>query len=151
MFKQMAMDIEMSLPVGQSEMHVGYIQYSATANDVFSLTDSFDPFVSSQNIWASKYTGGASCAANGLAAVQDMFTASGSANYPRAVVFFTDGPDSLAAVKANAISLALKQNNVDMYVVRKYALLHWRMTNVIPPVDGLILHSFSLSFILIMR
>ncbi|KAI0233142.1 hypothetical protein LSAT2_016582 [Lamellibrachia satsuma] len=116
-FKQMAMDIERSLPVGQNEMHIGYVQYSATANAVFSLRDSFDPAVIAQNIWASGFRGGASCAANGLAGVRDMFAASGSANYPRVAVFFTDGPDNRAALIARDIADALRQN-IDMYVVR---------------------------------
>ena len=115
------MDIKRSLPVGQNEMHIGYVQYSATANAVFSLRDSFDPAVIAQNIWASGFTGGASCAANGLAGVRDMFTASASANYPRVAVFFTDGPDNRVALIARDIADALRQN-IDMYVVRKYPI-----------------------------
>ena len=116
------MDIERSLLVGQNGMHVGFVQYSANANAVFSLKDSYDQYEIANRIWASDYTGGAGCAANGLAAVRDMFTASGTGDNPRIVVFFTDGPDYLAAIEANNIAQAMKQDS-DMYVVRKYAIL----------------------------
>ena len=119
-FKHMAMDIVSSLPVGQSEMHIGYIKFSATADSVFSLTDSYDKSVISDNIWASQYTGGTGCAANALAAVADMFAASATQGYPRVVIFFTDQPDSIAAQEGYVISQAMKQSNVDMYVARKY-------------------------------
>ena len=125
-FKQMAMDIERSLLVGQNGMHVGFVQYSANAKAVFSLKDSYDQYEIANRIWASDYTGGAGYAANGLAAVRDMFTTSGTGDNPRIVVFFTDGPDYLAAIEANNIAEAMKQDS-DMYVVRKYAILPLRL------------------------
>jgi len=114
------MDIVSSLPVGQSEMHIGYIKFSATADSVFSLTDSYDKSVISDNIWASQYTGGTGCAANALAAVADMFAASATQGYPRVVIFFTDKPDKLAGTEAYAMSQTLQQNNVIMFAVRTY-------------------------------
>lgn len=113
------MDIERSLPVSESGMHIGYVKYSATADAVFSLTDSYNQSVIAANIWASSYVGGTGCAANGMAGVNDMFTSSGTPSYPRVAIFFTDGPDDLAADKAYELSEALKAN-ADVYVVRKY-------------------------------
>ena len=142
--KQMAMDIERSLLVGQNGMHVGFVQYSASANAVLSLTDRYDHYEIANTIWDSGYTGGAGCAANGLAAVRDMFTASGTAGNPRIVVFFTDGPDYLAAYEANDIVVAMKQDSA-MYVVRKYAMIPLRLCERSHVVVGMTLVHHILS------
>ena len=116
----MAMDVVRSLPVGQSEMHIGYVKYSANADSVFSLTDSYDKSVILDNIWASQYVGGTGCAGNALAGVRDMFAASATQGYPRVVIFFTDQPDSIASTRAYKIAMELQQNNVTMFAVRTY-------------------------------
>ena len=111
----------MSLPVGQDEVHIGLIQYTANAIAVLSLTDSYDQSEITSHIWASAYTAGSTFSANALAAVGDMFNASGTANNPRAIVFFTDGPDYNYALEARHISEKLK-DNAHMYAVREYAM-----------------------------
>ena len=121
-FKQIAMDIVWSLPVDQYEVHIGFIQYTAAAIAVLSLTDSYNQSEIASHIWASEYTAGSTFTANALAAVGDMFNASGATNNSRAVVFFTDGPDTNYALDAYRISEELK-DNAHMYAVREYLFI----------------------------
>ena len=121
-FKSMTVDIVRSLPVAENEMHIGLVTYSSMAEAVFQLTDSYDTDEIASMIWGAGYNGGTGCAANGLAAVVDMFTSSGTTGNPRVVVTFTDGPDPIAASEASQIATAMKLT-ADMYAVRKYAII----------------------------
>ena len=119
--KQIAMDMVWSLPVDQYEVHIGFIQYNATAIAVLSLTDSYNQSEIASHMWASEYTAGSTFTANALAAVGDMFNDSGTNTNSRAVVFFTDGPDANYAQEAYHLVEELKEN-ARMYTVREYAI-----------------------------
>ena len=119
-FKQIAMGIVESLPVDEYEVHIGVIKYTTTAITVLSLTDSYDQYEIADHIWSSKYTPGATCTANALAAIIDMISDSGTADNSRAIVIFTDGLESSYKSEALAISREL-QYNAHMYAVREYA------------------------------
>ena len=118
----MIMDVVRSLPVGEHEMHIGFVTYSSTAKVELGLTDSYDTNTILNTIWGAEYRGGVSCAANAMAEIIAHFASSGTPGNSKVLVYVTEGPDSFVPEDVFELSNDLKLT-ADVYAVRKCAII----------------------------